>query len=63
MAQLAAHAGAQGRLFLTRDQRMLSAGAGAVFMLASDDPEVQLAQLVRHWNIRCGGGGAWCGKW
>ncbi|KAK9830037.1 hypothetical protein WJX72_009327 [[Myrmecia] bisecta] len=51
--QLAAAATAQGRIFVTRDQKLSARrGTGAVFLLATDDAASQLEELATHFGIR-----------
>ncbi len=63
LAQVAARATAQGRVFLTRDYGLAQRrDCGAVFLLHSDEPVVQLSEVARHFNITwgcCYGAVAW----
>lgn len=45
----------QGRLFVTRDQKLAMRRdvGGSVYLLNSNDAAGQLAELSRHFGIRC----------
>ncbi len=49
-----AQATADGRMFVTRDQRLAARpGLGALFLLSTDDAQGQLEEVVQHFGIRC----------
>ncbi len=52
LAQMASDAARQGRVFLTRDARLAARrDCWGAFLLNSDDPEEQLAEVSAHFNI------------
>ena len=49
-----AQATGDGRMFVTRDQRLAARpGLGALFLLSTDDAQGQLEEVVQHFGIRC----------
>jgi hypothetical protein len=53
LARAAGRAMAQGRIFLTRDYGLAQRrDGGAVFLLHSDEPVVQLGEVAAHFRIR-----------
>ncbi|GIM13011.1 hypothetical protein Vretimale_16204 [Volvox reticuliferus] len=53
LARLTAKAAREGRIFLTRDQRLAERrDVAAPYVLHSDDAAAQLDELVRHFNVR-----------